>query len=165
MIRPAAFRFTIFAGAFMGAVIASSAPATAAMTARQVVEKEVIVRSDSGAETVTLAPADKVTPGETVVYSIKYKNDDAQPASDIVLVMPVPKEVAYVEGSVTGDETVVAFSADGGKTYVARGRLTVKEGGADRPARGDEITHIRWTLPTPVPAQGEGQVSYKAILR
>lgn len=140
-------------------------PAMAAMTAKQVVEKEVVVRAANGAETVKRQPADKVTPGETVIYSIKYRNDAGEAASDIVLVMPVPKEVAYVEGSVSGDDTSVAFSADGGKTYVARGRLTVEEGGSTRPARGDEITHIRWTLAAPVPAKGEGEVSYKAILR
>ncbi len=142
-----------------------SAEAFAAMTAKQVVEKEVVVRAANGTETVKRQPAEKVTPGETVIYSIKYKNDSAEAASDIVLVMPVPKEVAYVEGSVSGDDTAVSFSADGGKTYVARGRLTVEESGASRPARGDEITHIRWTLSSPVPANGEGEVSYKAILR
>ncbi len=140
-------------------------PAMAAMTARQVVEKEVVIRAENGAETVKREPADKVTPGETVIYSIRYKNDSGEGASDIVLVMPVPKEVSYVEGSVSGDDTSVAFSADGGKTYVARGRLTVEEGGEERPARGDEITHIRWTLSQPVPPKGEGEVSYKAILR
>jgi uncharacterized repeat protein (TIGR01451 family) len=143
----------------------SAPPAIAAMTARQAVEKEVVVRAANGVDTVKRMPADKVTPGETVIYSINYKNESAEAASDIVLVMPVPKEVSYVEGSVSGDDTSVAFSADGGKTYVARGRLTVEEGGTSRPARGDEITHIRWTLSTPVPANGEGEVSYKAILR
>ncbi|OFX05410.1 MAG: hypothetical protein A3E78_04935 [Alphaproteobacteria bacterium RIFCSPHIGHO2_12_FULL_63_12] len=148
------------------ALLQLAAPAaSAAMTARQVVEKEVVTRAANGVETVSRAAADKVTPGETVIYSIKYKNDSPEGASDIVLVMPVPKEVSYVEGSVSGDDTSVAFSADGGKTYVARGRLTVEEGGATRPARGDEITHIRWTLTQPVPPKGEGEVSYKAILR
>lgn len=139
--------------------------AEAAMTAKQVVEKEVVTRDKNGAETTKRAPADKVAPGETVVYAIKYKNDAAEPASNIVLVMPVPKEVAYVEGSVSGGDTSVSFSADGGKTYVARGRLTVVEGGASRPARGDEITHVRWTLAGPVPPKAEGEVSYKGVLR
>jgi len=143
----------------------TASPAMAAMTAKQVVEKEIVTRAANGAESVKRVAADKVTPGETVIYSIKYSNDSAESASDIVLVMPVPKEVSYVEGSVSGDDTSVAFSADGGKTYVARGRLTVEEGGEQRPARGDEITHIRWTLTQPVPAKGEGEVSYKAILR
>lgn len=142
------------------------APALASMTARQVVEKEIVTAGADGTETVKRIPADKVTPGETVVYSIQYRNEGAAPAGDIVLVMPVPKEVAYVEGSVEGEESAsVSFSADGGETYVARGRLTVVEGGEARPARGDEITHIKWTLTTPVAAQAEGEVSYKAVLR
>ena len=147
--------------------IAALAPAAAdaAMTAEQIVEREVVVRGKDGAETVKRQTADKVTPGETVVYSIRYRNDAAEPASGIVLVMPVPKEVSYVEGSVAGGDASVSFSADGGKTYVARGRLTIEEGGASRPARGDEITHIRWTLAEPVPAKADGEVSYKGILR
>jgi len=147
------------------ACAALATPSFAAMTATQHVEKEVIVRGADGQETVQRRPADTVTPGETVIYSIKYHNDSDDAASNIVLVMPVPKEVAYVEGSVSGDDSSVAFSADAGLTYVARGRLTVEEDGTTRPARGDEITHIRWTLTTPVPPNGEGDVSYKAILK
>ncbi len=143
----------------------AASPAAAALKATQIVEKEVIVRAPDGAETAKRQAADKVAPGETVVYSIRYENDAAAAASDITLVMPVPEEVAYVEGSVSGDDSSVSFSADGGKTYVARGRLTVIEGGAARPARGDEITHIRWTLAGPVPPKGKGEVSYKGILR
>ncbi len=147
------------------ALFALVATPAAALTAHQTVEKEVVTRAADGTQSVTRVAAEKVTPGETVIYSIMYKNDGAEPATDIVLVMPVPREVSYVEGSVTGAETSVAYSADGGKTYVARGRLTVEEAGATRPARGDEITHIRWTLATPVPAGGEGAVSYKAVLK
>ncbi len=146
-------------------VSVAAGPAAAELTATQVVEKEIVVRDADGAETVKRQPADKVTPGETVVYSIKYRNDSGEPASDLVLVMPVPKEVAYVEGSVAGGDAAISFSADGGDTYVARGRLTVVEGGETRPARGDEITHIRWTLAASVPPKAEGEVSYKGILR
>ena len=159
---------TILAFAAAAPLISAAAlgSAHAAMTARQVVEKEVVTAAPNGEETVTRVPADKVTPGETVVYSIRYKNESAAPAGDIVLVMPVPKEVAYVEGSVAGAEKAsISFSADGGATYVARGRLTVVEGGEPRPARGDEITHIKWSLSAPVGPQAEGEVSYKAVLR
>lgn len=139
--------------------------AEASMTARQFVEKEIVTKGADGAVTTKRAPADKIAPGETVVYAIRYANDATEPASDIVLVMPVPKEIAYVEGSVSGDASSVSFSADGGETYVARGRLTVVEDGAARPARGDEITHIRWTLAGPVAPQATGEVSYKGVLR
>jgi len=152
--------------ALIAAAPLALAPAEAAMTARQIVEKETVVVGADGKQTVKRVPADKVTPGETVVYSIRYKNEADAPAGDIVLVMPVPKEVAYVEGSVAAaDGANVSFSADGGATYVARGRLTVVEGGETRPARGDEITHIKWTLTAPVAPKAEGEVSYKAVLR
>lgn len=142
-----------------------ASPAIAAMTAQQTVEKEVAVRAPDGAESLIRQTADKVTPGETIIYSIRYENDSSEAASGIVLVMPVPEEVDYIEGSVAGGKSGVTFSADGGKTYVARGRLTVEENGATRPARGDEITHIRWELSAPVPPGGKGEVSYKAVLR
>ncbi len=152
--------------AFLAAAPLMLAAAEASMSARQVVEKETVVVGENGEQAVKRLPADKVTPGETVVYSIRYKNEGAAPAGDIVLVMPVPKEVAYVEGSVAdGGAASVAFSADGGATYVARGRLTVVEGGEPRPARGDEITHIKWMLTTPVGPKAEGEVSYKGVLR
>ncbi len=152
--------------ALIAAAPLALSPAFASMTARQVVEKEVVTVGPNGEETLKRLPADKVTPGETVIYSIRYKNDGAVPAADIVLIMPVPKEVAYVEGTVAGaDSASVSFSADNGATYVARGRLTIVEGGEVRPARGDEITHIKWTLAAPVAANAEGEVSYKAELR
>lgn len=161
--RPSSMRKVL---ALLAAAPLALVTAEASMTARQVVEKEVVTASADGKETIKRVPADKVTPGETVVYSIKYKNDGADPAADIILVMPVPKEVAYVEGSIDGDDGAsVSFSADGGETYVARGRLTIVEGGETRPARGDEITHVKWTLTAPVAARAEGEVSYKAVLR
>ncbi|MEZ5921794.1 MAG: hypothetical protein R3C60_10635 [Parvularculaceae bacterium] len=150
---------------FAALISLAAGPAHAALKAMQIVEKEVVTRNADGEETVTRAKAEKVTPGETVVYTIKYENEAAEPASNIVLVMPVPKEVSYVEGSVTGDNASVSFSADGGKTYVARGRLTVIEDGETRAARGDEITHIKWTLAAAVPPKGAGEVAYKAVLR
>jgi uncharacterized repeat protein (TIGR01451 family) len=111
-----------------------------------------------------LAPAERVTPGETVVYTLNYANKGAEAVSDIVLVMPVPREVSFVEGSTTGDGSV-AFSADGGASYVARGRLTVTENGETRPARGDEITHVRWTMTEPAAAGASGAVSFRAVVR
>jgi hypothetical protein len=79
--------------------------------------------------------------------------------------MPVPKETTYVEGSVTGKGASVTFSADGGKTYVARGRLTVTEEGVARPASNGDITHVKWTLAEPVPSKGEGVVSFRGVLK
>ena len=64
-----------------------------------------------------------------------------------------------------GPQTRIAYSADGGQTYVPRGRLTVVEEGFERPARGDEITHIRWSLVGALPAGATGEVSFRGVIR
>jgi uncharacterized repeat protein (TIGR01451 family) len=152
----------IFSAALLAAL--TSAPALAEIVATQSIQKEIVAKSANGEVIRSLAPADRVTPGETIVYTLSYANNGAEPVSDIVLVMPVPREVSFVEGSTLG-EGAVAFSADGGKSYMARGRLSVTENGETRAARGDEITHIRWTMTTPAPAGARGEVSFKAVVR
>lgn len=148
--------------------VALSFAATSAqggIIAEQTVEKEVVVRDADGTDGYQRVKADKVKPGEQVIYSLKYRNDGEDAASDVVLVMPVPPEVNFVEGSVSGDNTRVTFSADGGVTYVARGRLTIAENGNQRAARNNEITHIKWSREDALAPQGNGVVSYRGVLQ
>jgi len=145
--------------------ILAAAPAAASMMAVQTVEKEVIVIDKDGKEKIVRKKADRVKPGEAVIYTLKFDNRDTAPAEGIVLVMPVPKDVTYVEGSVAGVPASVTFSADGGETYVARGRLTVTQNGEARAATNSDITHIRWTLAGPVAPMTGGEVSFRGVLR
>ena len=78
--------------------------------------------------------------------------------------MNVPPEVTFVEGSASG-APLVTFSADNGSTYVARGRLTVNEGQANRAATGDDITNIKFTMPDAIAPSASGRVTFKAILK
>lgn len=139
--------------------------ANAAITATQHAEQEIVTRGPSGEETISRVPADKVVPGEEVIYLLRFANDAEEAAEAVVLVMPVPGEVAFVEGSVLGEDANVTFSADGGQTYVARGRLTVAEGGIERPARSNEITHIKWSLSKPLAPRQTGEISFRAVLK
>ncbi len=157
-------RISTILGTMLTFGVVLGASASAEVVASQRVEKEVITFDANGREVRNRAVAEKVAPGEEVIYILDFENKSAEPASDLVLVMPVPREVFYVEGSVTGDNASVTFSVDGGDTYVARGRLTVREAGTDRPARTDDITHIRWILPQLGPEKS-GAVSYRGILR
>ncbi len=144
---------------------ASATPVFAAIVAEQIVEKEIVTRDNNGNETTERIKAEKVTPGEEVIYSLRFSNDGDAPAEAVILVMPVPSEVSYVEGSVGGQTAKITFSADGGQTYVARGRLTVSEDGEDRPAKSNEITHIKWSLVAAMPANETREVSYRAVLK
>jgi uncharacterized repeat protein (TIGR01451 family) len=137
----------------------------AQVAATQHVEKEIVVNNSNGEPKIERVDAEKVAPGEEVIYSLRFQNEAAEPAEALVLVMPVPKEISYVEGSVYGQGAKIAFSADDGQTYVARGRLTVIEAGAERPAKSDEITHIKWTLEAPLAANERGEVSFRGVLK
>lgn len=140
--------------------------AASALTAKQSVEKEVVVQMPDGTENVTRAPAELVVPGERVVYTLSFTNDDAAPASDLVLTMPVPSEIKYMDGSATKDGAKIVYSADGGLSFTDRRDLRAT--GADgiaRSAKAEDITHIRWTVTGPLAVGETGNLSYKGVLK
>ena len=137
-----------------------------ALTAKQSVEKEVVVRLPDGTESITRAPAELVVPGERVVYTLSYTNDAAEPATDLVLTMPVPSEIKYLDESATTVDAQVVYSADDGQTFSSRAGLRIT--GADgnsRTATSEDITHIRWTVAGPLAVGEAGTLSYKGILK
>ncbi len=137
-----------------------------ALTAKQTVEREVVVNNEDGTQSVKREPADKVIPGETIIYTLDYFNDKTEAAEQLVFTMPVPKEVIYKEGSVEAQGAKTVYSADGGKTFAPRETLSVK--GADgkmRPAKAEDITHIRWTVAGPVAANTGGKLVYAGKLK
>lgn len=148
----------------LAALTMLSTPSLAGISAQQKVEIEKVVENSDGSQSVTLVNADLVEPGETLFYSISYENDGTESAENVVLIMDVPREVTFVDGSASGASTVT-FSADNGSTYVARGRLTVNEGQTYRSATGDDITNVKFTMEKPVAPSAKGKVAFKAILK
>ncbi len=137
-----------------------------ALTAKQIVEKETIVQMPDGTESITRGPAELVTPGERVVYTLNYTNDEAAPATDLVLTMPVPPEIKYIDGSATLDGAKVIYSADDGQTFASRAGLRVTGvDGNGRTAISEDITHIRWTVAGPLAVGETGTLSYKGVLK
>jgi len=107
----------------LAAALMSAAPAAMAMTATQKVEKEITRTAPDGTVTTERVEAKLVTPGEKVVYTLDIMNTNAAAATDLVLAMPVPVHVKYIEGSADRDGAVVRYSADGGKTFAGRDAL------------------------------------------
>ena len=137
-----------------------------ALTAKQSVEKETVVQMPDGTESITRGPAELVIPGERVVYTLSYTNDDAAPATDLVLTMPVPSEIKYMDGSATLDGASVVYSADDGKTFASRtGLRVIGLDGNNRTALSEDITHIRWTVAGPLAVGETGTLSYKGVLK
>jgi uncharacterized repeat protein (TIGR01451 family) len=133
-----------------------------------VAEVEVVQKNERGKKEAKRVEASKATvePGDTVIFSVHYVNKGDKPAEDVVITNPVPQHMAYVEKSAEGAGARIDFSVDGGKTYAAVGKLTVKGGeGKERIATASEYTHIRWSLEKPVVKGGKGRVSFRAKVK
>ncbi len=137
-----------------------------AMEATQKVEREVIITQADGTVVTRLESADLIKPGENIVYTLDFVNTQDEPASGVVLAMPVPAQIQYMEGSAERPGTTVEFSADGGENFSARFALTVtSEAGETRPATADDIDAVRWTFNDAVMPGEVGAVSFKGRLR
>ena len=137
-----------------------------ALTAKQTVQKEV-TRTLANGETVTeQVEAKLVTPGETVIYTFDIFNDEAKPVTDLVLAMPVPTEIRFIEGSADRQGANVLYSVDGGQNYTSRSALKMPSGnGTTRAATADDITHVQWKIAGPIEAGANDKVVFKGRLR
>ena len=150
--------------ALVTGMLAFATPAIA-LTATQTVQKEVITTAVDGTETISYESAETVVPGERVVYTLNYANDKVEPASNLVLTMPVPEVVTFIEETATGGNAMT-YSADGGQNFSSRIDLMVKmENGDMRPAGADDITHIRWNIDGPVAPGETGALAFSGLLK
>lgn len=150
----------------MGAAVLGFAAPVSALTASQIVEKEIVVINDDGSETTRRTPAETVVPGERIVYTLNFTNDKSEAASDLVLTMPVPDAVKFIEGSADNKTSIVTYSADGGQSFAPRQSLTVQtDDGQWAPAGAEDVTHVRWLVAGPVQAGQTGQLVFKGVLK
>ncbi len=150
------------------AVIAAMAfgVSATALTAEQKVYKEVRTQNPAGEVVLTREEAKLVTPGEKVIYALQYLNDKSEPAGDIVLTMPIPSDVAYIEGSAETQIASLLYSADNGSTFSERETvMTIDVDGSLRPAKAEELTHIRWTVTKEIAPSERGELSFKGLLK
>ena len=124
-----------------------SSQALAQIEVTTIAETEVVETNTKGEQTVKRVAATKVVPGSDVIYTITAKNNGTETADNIIVTNPIPQHTSYVDGSAAGANTVITFSVDGGKTYDAPQKLTVKDAaGKSRAATAEDYTHVRWTF-------------------
>ncbi|MGH8494282.1 MAG: hypothetical protein ACRERR_14420 [Moraxellaceae bacterium] len=148
----------------MGLLLPAFALAEVQLSSVAFQEKEVVGKD--GKKSVKREPLANAVPGQEVIYVITYRNTGTEPVQNVVVNNPVPKELSYVGNSALGNGTRFEASVDGGKTFGVFSQLTVKAAdGKTRAASGSDVTNLRWTLSTPLKGGGEGDVSYRAVLR
>lgn len=124
------------------------------------VERQV-VRSD-GSNAVVLEKPNMVTPGDSLVFVVRYKNMGSSTANNFVVTNPLPAAVAF-NGTSDGSEVV---SIDSGTSWGVLGSLRVAQAdGTTRPAAFADVTHIKWNLNQPLTAGAEGKLIFRGIVK
>ena len=149
---------SLFASLASGAAVFAAAPLQ--LSSNVFVERQ-IVRAD-GSKSIVLEPPHIVTPGDNLVFVVKYRNAGTTTASNFVVTNPLPAAVAF-NGTSDGLEVV---SVDGGRSWGILGTLRVaKPDGTTRPAARTDVTHIKWNLNQPLTAGAEGKLIFRGIVK
>ena len=120
-----------------------------------------IVRNDGSNATVLEKP-NVVTPGDNLVFVVRYKNVGGSTAHNFVVTNPLPLAVAFA-GTSDGLELV---SVDGGRNWGALKTLRIPTGdGATRAARMADVTHIKCNLNQPLNAGAEGKLMFRGVVK
>ncbi len=108
-----------------------------------------------------------VVPGDRIIFTLRYVNNGAEPASGFRATNPMPAPVQFV--SVAEDWAEV--SVDGGKSWGKLAQLKVTAKNADgtgdvlRAATPEDVTHVRWVFATAIPPGATGSVSYRGLIK
>lgn len=129
-------------------------------------EVEVEKINEEGEKIVVRQAAEKVMPGETVIFTNTFTNKGEEPAENIVITNPIPAHMNYIDGSAFGAKAVITFSVDGGESFDRPGnlRLPAADGSLILPAEADDFTHVRWTWTEPLQTQQTEEVGFRARL-
>jgi len=128
---------------------------------------EVEFRSKEGdREVVKLIPADRVVPGDRVIYTLEVRNTAATALPAPTVTHPVPDHMRYIADSAVGPGAEVTYSVDGGHRFARAEDLKVL--GVDgqlRPAAAADYTHIRWQLKNSLRANSVAFVRVRALVK
>ena len=149
---------------FLAACAVAGLPAHAdVLLSSASVERVVLMEYEDGSTETEYVPAEAVEPGQELAYVVSFRNDGAEEEDSVVMTIPVPDDMVYVDDSVIADNAAVDFSIDGGESFGPRDSLLVEDGEMVRMASADEITHVRWTFARMTPGE-EGLLAFHAIL-
>jgi uncharacterized repeat protein (TIGR01451 family) len=153
-----------FLAACAGALHAQ-APAQGTIELRNIAEIEIDSRLADGRIEKKRVKPENVVPGTVVIYTSTFRNTGAKPAGNIAIVNPVPANTTLVGGSMHGDNTDIALSADGGKTFAAPEKVSVRgDDGKERAAGVREITHVRWTYRGELAPGKQSSVGFRVLV-
>jgi uncharacterized repeat protein (TIGR01451 family) len=128
--------------------------------------KSVAEVPQAGRAGVELVPADRVVPGDRVIYTLEVRNTGATAVDAPEFTYPVPEHVRYVADSAVGPGAEVSYSVDGGHNFARAENLKVKgPDGKLRRAAAADYTDIRWQLKNPLKANSVAFVRFRTLVK
>ncbi len=147
------------------AVLASTTALAQQLDVRTVAQKEETVASADGAVETRLVAAERVIPGDKVVYTITFTNEGDEAADDVVVTNPIDPSLSYIAGSAFGAGMTIEFSVDGGQRFGGPTDLVVADAAGSRPAEPEDYTHVRWTLNGDLEPGATGVARFSATVK
>ncbi|MDB6083716.1 MAG: hypothetical protein JWN43_1597, partial [Gammaproteobacteria bacterium] len=150
----------------LGLASAASGQATSrALVVKVLAEVETRALQD-GHEVVRLEPAERVVPGDQVIYTLEIRNIGSTAVREPTVIKPVPAHMAYVADSAAGPGAEVSYSVDGGRSFDRPENLRVMgEEGRQRLAKDKDYTHIRWILRNSLKSNSVAFARFRAVVR
>ena len=162
----------ILAGVYLAAIAAvaaaQSAPATRAdprLSIKAIAEVEVTALNGER-EIVKLAHADRVVPGDQVIYTLEIRNKGAMSLPPPRVDYPIPEHMRYLDDTAAGPGADITYSIDGGRTFDRPENLQViARDGQKRPAVAADYTHIRWQLKHILKGKSVAFARFRAVVK
>jgi uncharacterized repeat protein (TIGR01451 family) len=149
-----------------GIPYAASGQATSqGLVVKAVAEVETRAVQD-GRGIVKLAPANRVVPGDQVIYTLEIRNSGRAALREPVVTYAVPSHMMYVADSATGPGAEVRYSVDDGHHFDRPENLRVSDAdGHFHPAKADDYTHIRWKLKNTLKSKSVAFARFRAVVK
>jgi len=145
----------------MSGLQAKQSPIQLQSVVQELVEK---IGKDGKKQVVAVKP-DQIVPGDRIMYTTTFKNAGDQPSDNIVIVNAIPKHTQYLPRTAQGQNCLITFSVDGGKTWDVPDELKVKgKDGKWRAATATDYTHIRWAYKPSLKPKEVKRVSFQTRL-
>jgi uncharacterized repeat protein (TIGR01451 family) len=133
----------------------------------EVLSRATEPKSAQGGHAVAeLVPADRVVPGDRVIYTLEVRNSGATAVDAPNFSYPIPEHMRYVADSAVGPGAEVSYSVDGGHNFARAENLKVKgPDGKLRPAVAADYTDIRWQLKNSLKANSVAFVRFRTLVK
>ncbi len=158
--------FTSVLLVLLGSLSLNAHAADSAIKVTSTAQIETIEVDKQGNKKMKLTPVEKAVPGTEVIFTNTFENTSKNPANNIVINNPIPRESEYTAGSAFGKNCEILFSADGGNKFGHAEELKIKDiEGKERTALPKEYTHIRWTYQGQLAPGKSGEVGFRAVIK